>query len=121
MLPAFCRAACFALGLFALPLQAGADVTLRLNLAYLDAAAGAVATAPTITVTDLLGTQPLQASIAPDPADSNRQVATVTLPEALFSGPYARLRVAVADLRLPPGDSQSGEDIRFAFELASKT
>jgi hypothetical protein len=117
MLPAFCRAACFALGLFALPLQAGADVTLRLNLAYLDAAAGAVATAPTITVTDLLGTQPLQASIAPDPADSNRQVATITLPEALFSGPYARLRVAVADLRLPPGDSQSGEDIRFAFEV----
>ncbi len=117
MLPAFCRSACFALGLLLLPLQAGADVTLRLNMAYLDPAAGAVGTAPTITVTDLLGTQPLQASVAPDPADASRQVASVTLPEALFSGPYARLRVAVADLRLPPGDSQSGEDIRFAFEL----
>ena len=117
MLPAFCRAACFALGLLGLPMQAGADVTLRLSLGYLDPAAGAVATAPTITLTDLLGNQPLQASLAPDPADAARQVALVTLPESLFSGPYARLRVAVADLRLPAGDSQSGEDIRFAFEL----
>lgn len=117
MLPALCRVACFALCLFALPLQAGADVTLRLTIAYLDAAAGAVTTAPTLTVTDLLGTAPLQASIAADPADASRQVASVTLPESLFSGPYARLRVAVADLRLPPGDSKSGEDIRFAFEL----
>ncbi|OYU17313.1 MAG: hypothetical protein CFE34_16345 [Rhodobacteraceae bacterium PARR1] len=117
MLSVYCRAFCLALGLLALPLQAGADVTLRLSMGYVDSAAGAVATAPTITVTDLLGDQPLQASVAPDAADAARQVATVTLPESLFSGPYARLRVAVADLRLPPGDSQSAEDIRFAFEL----
>ena len=97
-------------------LPAGADVTLRLSFAYLDGGAGAVP-APTVTVSDLLGSQPLQATGAPDPADPAVQGVSVTLPEAVFSGPYARLRLAVADLRLPPGDRQSGEDIRFAFEL----
>lgn len=102
--------------LMAPALPAGADVTLRLSFAYLDAAAGA-SVAPTMTVSDLLGNQPLAVTVAADPADPSVPVASVTLPEAVFSGPYARLRLAVADLRLPPGDSKSGEDIRFAFEL----
>jgi hypothetical protein len=100
-----------------LPFQALAEVPLRLNFAYLDAPDTVALAAPEVTVTDILGGQPLAVTmVAPEGAGPDQQ-AVVTLPDAVFSGPYARLRVAVTGLRLPPADSQSGDPMSFAFEL----
>lgn len=100
-----------------LPLPALAEVPLRLSFAYLDAPEGAVLPAPEVTVTDVLGGQPLPVTIAAPEGGGGAQQAALVLPEAAFSGPYARLRVAVTGLRLPPGDSQSDEPITIAFEM----
>ena len=100
-----------------LPLPALAEVPLRLNFAYLDAPGGAVLAAPDVTVTDVLHGQNLPVTVAAPESGGPAQQAVATLPDAVFSGPYARLRVAVTGLRLPPDDSQSNEVISFAFEI----
>ncbi|MEY4984676.1 MAG: hypothetical protein RIR62_2942 [Pseudomonadota bacterium] len=100
-----------------LPLPVLADTPLRLDFAYLDAPEGTVLPAPEVTVTDLLGGQTLPVTLTALTEGATGQQAATVLPDALFRGPYARLRVAVAGLRLPPGDSQSDEAMTFAFEI----
>lgn len=99
----------------AAPLRA--DTPLRLHFGYLDSPDTPLAAAPEVTVTDLLGGAGLPVTLVP-PSDADpAHRAEVTLSDAAFQGPYARLRVAVSGLRLPAGDSKSGDDIAFAFEI----
>jgi hypothetical protein len=107
----------FALLAALLPVPALAEVPLRLNFAYLDAPGTLALAAPDVTVTDVLHGQDLPVTLAAPETGGPMQQAAVALPDAVFSGPYARLRVAVTGLRLPPDDSQSNEVISFAFEL----
>lgn len=97
------------------PLMARADTPLRLTFAYLDRLP--LTSVPTVTVTDVLGGQVLPVTLATPEDGTAVQQAATTLPETVFSGPYARLRVAVAGLRLPPEDSKSADEISFAFEV----
>lgn len=94
------------------PLQA-AETELRLEFAYLEP--GLPAPQPEVTVTDLFSGAPVEV-IAGEGAEG-MAVRAARLGQDRFDGPYARLRVAVAGLELPPGDSKSGEEIRFAFEI----
>lgn len=100
-----------------LPLPALADIPLRLNFAYLDAPDTVVLAAPDVTVTDVLGNEVLPVAMAAPAEGGPTQQAVAVLPDSLFRGPYARLRVAISGLRLPPGDSQSDEAMSFAFEV----
>lgn len=92
---------------------ARADIDLRFELAHLEP--GLPAPAATLTLTDLFGDRSLP--VTQLEGDEGTAILSVTLPEDHFDGPYARLRVVVAELELPPGDSKSGEEIRFAFEM----
>lgn len=110
----------FSIGLLFLCLAAAparADVTLRLHFAYLDAPGTGLVAVPDVMATDLLGGAALSVTQVPPSEEDPVQKADVILPDAAFNGPYARLRVAVSGLRLPEGDSKSGDDIRFAFEV----
>lgn len=98
----------------ALARPAHADVTLRLTFAYLDPAAGLPA--PDLTVTNLYTQAPLEA-LVPEAAPEGAAQRIVTLKEEDFAGPYARLRLAVGGLRLPPEDARADRDLTFAFEV----
>jgi hypothetical protein len=109
-----CRlAVSFALALLALAAPLRADTELRFEFRYLEA--DLPAPSAEVVVTDLF----TDTAIAVTPQEAAEGLATfvAVLSPAQFDGPYARLRVAVSGLALPPGDSKSGEDIRFAFEM----
>ncbi len=103
-------ASCLAL-IFGL-LPAAADVQIRLSFAYLEP--GPAAPVVDLAVTELLQSKPVEVQVAADGAAS---VASFTLAEADFTGRYARLRLVVNGLRLPPEDAQSDQPIQFAFEM----
>jgi hypothetical protein len=102
-----------ALGLAALAAPLRAETEIRFEFTHLDA--GIAAPSPDIVVTDLYQGTAMDVT-ARDPQDATAILAT-TLADTGFDGPYARLRVVVGGLELPPGDSKSDEEIRFAFEL----
>ena len=97
----------------ALAAPSRADTELRFEFTYLDT--GLPAPAPEVTLTDLFTDTRLD--LAAQEGAEGTAVLSTTLPSSQFDGPYARLRVAVAGLLLPPGDSKSDEEIRFAFEM----
>lgn len=97
-----------------LTLPARADVTLRLTFAYLDSAAGLPT--PELSVTNLYTQAPVPA-LVPEAAPEGTAQRVITLTEADFAGPYARLRLAVAGLRLPAEDARADRDLTHAFEL----
>ena len=90
-----------------------ADVTLTLGFAYLDAGV-AGEPAPNLTVTSLFRNAPLDVQ-TPETASGATRV--VTVGDADFDGPYARLRLALSGLRLPEDDARSDRDLSFAFEV----
>ena len=109
-----CRlVACFAFALLAHAAPLRADTELRFEFSYLDP--GLPAPSAEVVITDLF----TDAALAVTPQEGADGMASYvsTLTPAQFDGPYARLRVAVSALSLPPGDSKSDEDIRFAFEM----
>lgn len=89
------------------------ETELRFEFAYLEP--GLPAPEPVVTVTDLYSDRPVE--VGAGEAAEGMAVRLARLDAARFDGPYARLRVAVEGLELPPGDSKSGEEIRFAFEV----
>lgn len=111
-------AACAGLACGAVVLGAGAasarETELRLDFAYQEP--GLPAPAPEVVVTDLYSDRPV-AVVAGEAAGEGVASHVLRLEADRFDGPYARLRVAVSGLELPAGDSKSGEDIRFAFEI----
>lgn len=92
---------------------ARADTELRFEFTHLEA--GLPAPAPDLTITDVFSGATLAA--LPQEAPEGSAILSLMLPDSQFDGPYARLRVVVGGLQLPPGDSKSGEEIRFAFEI----
>lgn len=115
MMPAALRPSVLLLAaaLFWLAGIARADTDLRFEFTHIDA--GLPAPAPSLTVTDLYSGATLP--VAPQDAPEGSAALSLRLPDSQFDGPYARLRVVVGGLQLPPGDSKSGEEIRFAFEI----
>lgn len=99
--------------LLALAMPLRADTEVRLEFSYLDP--GLPAPSADVVVTDLLS----DTALAVTPQEGAEGVASygLVLTPAQFDGPYARLRVAVSGLVMPPGDSKSDQDIRFAFEM----
>lgn len=100
------------------PATAWADVTVKLVFSWVDPdqAGGAVLAQPEVQATDVLGKAAL--TVAPGAAPAEGTVETdVTLPDSAFQGPYARIRLAVSRLALPPGDSKSDQPVQMAFEL----
>jgi hypothetical protein len=112
-LPGLCFAAVLlAFGvLAAVPLRA--ETNLRFEFTHLDSRLPAPT--PTLTVTDLFSDTMLDVT-AQDAAEATTVLSTI-IADTRFDGPYARLRVVVGGLELPPGDSKSGQEIRFAFEI----
>lgn len=106
-------AACVVLPLFAAPVEA--DVELRLSFSYLDGAGQSVPS-PEVTVTNLYRQSPLTV-MAPEVAPEGSSERILTLTEADFVGPYARLRLAFGGLHLPPDDAKADRDLTFAFEM----
>lgn len=103
---------------FALMVGAGpalAEVSLRLTFAYLDSGTGAVP-APRISATSLYRQAPLEV-LAPELAPEGRAERVVTLTDADFDGPFARLRLALGGLRLPQDDARADRELSFAFEV----
>jgi len=99
------------LALFAMP--ALADVTVTLDFAYQDP--NGTAPQARVQVTDLLTSQPIVPTLAE--GDAGHRLVSFVVPEAAFPGPYARLRLAVDGLHLPPDDRKADQDILFAVEL----
>lgn len=96
---------------------AAAQVEVRLSFAYQDAGqTERDAPEPRLQVTNLLVAAPIEVRLAPV-TDDGRNVVAFTLTEADFAGPYARLRLAVDGLRLPPDDAKSDTEMQFAFEM----
>jgi hypothetical protein len=93
--------------------MARADIDLRFEFAHLEA--GLPAPSPDVTLTDLFADRAI--AISAQEGVEGTAILAASLPEDHFDGPYARLRVVVAGLQLPPGDSKSDEEIRFAFEV----
>lgn len=92
---------------------ARAETELRFEFAHLDA--GLPAPQPSLSISDVFSGAELAA--LPQEGAEGTAVLTTTVTDFHFDGPYARLRVVVSGLNLPPGDSKSDEEIRFAFEL----
>ena len=93
---------------------AARETEVRFEFAYVET--GLPAPVPEVVVTDLFSDRPVE--VAAVEAEAEGMALHVLRLEAdRFDGPYARLRVAVSGLQLPAGDSKSGEDIRFAFEM----
>lgn len=112
--------AAFAMGLGLLPMagagRAMAETEVQFEFAYVEP--GLPAPSPEVEVTDLFSDRPIM--VAEGEAEGEAEGVArriVRLEPDRFDGPYARLRVAVSGLELPQGDSKSGEDIRFAFEM----
>jgi hypothetical protein len=101
------------LGLFWSAGTARAETELRFEFAHLDA--GLSAPQPSLSIRDVFSGTELAA--LPQEGDEGTAVLATTVADSHFDGPYARLRVVVSGLQLPPGDSKSDEEIRFAFEL----
>lgn len=95
------------------PMAAVADVELRLSFAYLE---GAALPAPDLTVTNLYAQTPVEV-LAPEAAPEGTVERVLVLKDGDFTGPYARLRLAVAGLHLPPEDARADRDLAFAFEM----
>lgn len=114
-------AACAALALGGVVLSgAGAaarETELRFEFAYVEP--GLPAPVPEVVVTDLYSDRPVEVGTVEPEGEGAESLAlrAVRLEEDRFDGPYARLRVVVSGLELPEGDSKSGEDISFAFEM----
>lgn len=103
--------------LLAMAAPVGADTTLRLSFAYLDAEGSArPVPSPDLTVTNLYTQTPLTV-LAPESAPEGSSERSVTLTDADFPGPYARLRLAVSGLHLPAEDARADRDLTFAFEV----
>lgn len=113
MMPSALRHLLLSLALILLAVPLRAETELRFEFAYVQP--GLPAPAPTLTVTNVYADSAL--SLLPQEGAEGAATLATTLSDAHFDGPYARLRVVVAGLQLPPGDSKSGEEIRFAFEL----
>lgn len=90
------------------------ETEVRLEFAYSEA--GLAAPAPEVAVTDLYSDRPIEVA-APEAEVEGTALRVMRVEADRFDGPYARLRVAVSGLQLPEGDSKSGEDISFAFEM----
>jgi hypothetical protein len=90
-----------------------AETLLQFDFAPLED--GRPAPTPRLEITDLFGGGPVPVTAAPTEGSAARL--TATLPDSLFDGPYARLRVAVGGLQLAADDSKGGQDIRFAFDI----
>lgn len=93
---------------------AARETELRFEFVYVEP--GLPAPAPEMAVTDLYSDRTLEVAAA-EPEVEGVALRVLRLEADRFDGPYARLRVAVSGLQLPAGDSKSGEDIRFAFEV----
>lgn len=108
---------CAMAGLMVSAVPALADVEVKLSFAYVAPDGLATVPSPELAVTDLLQDSPLTV-LAPEVAPEGSSLRVVQLPEASFvNGRYARLRVAVKGLRLPPEDARAKDDLSFAFEL----
>ena len=92
---------------------ARAETELRFEFTHLEA--GLPAPQPSLSISDVFSGAEL-AALSQEGAEGT-SVLTTTVADSHFDGPYARLRVVVSGLNLPPGDSKSEEEIRFAFEL----
>lgn len=100
----------------ALPGLALAEATVRLSFLWAEAGQTAPLAVPQVQASDLLTQSAI--TVAADPqAPAGGHDIVLTVPDAAFVGPYARLRLAVSGLSLPPGDSKSDQPIQFAFEL----
>lgn len=93
---------------------AARETEVRFEFAYVED--GQPAPAPELVVTDLYSDRPVEVAVL-EPEVEGMALRVLRLDADRFDGPYARLRVAVSGLQLPDGDSKSGEDIRFAFEM----
>ena len=92
---------------------ARADTDIRFEFMHLEA--GLPAPQLSLSITDIFsGTE---ITTLPTEGAEGTSVLATTVADSHFDGPYARLRVVVSGLYLPPGDSKSDEEIRFAFEL----
>lgn len=107
-------AALVVLGLGALP--AFGDVEVRLSFSYVDPAAVAAVPSPDLAATNLSTSAPLTV-LAPESAPEGTSERIIQVTEADFDGPYARLRLALSGLRLPPEDAKADRDLTFAFEI----
>ena len=93
--------------------KARAETELRFEFTHLEA--GLPAPQLSLSISDVFSGAEL-AALSLEGAEGT-SVLTTTVADSHFDGPYARLRVVVSGLNLPPGDSKSDEEIRFAFEL----
>lgn len=90
-----------------------ADVQVRLTFAYQDA--GRAAPSVALAVTNLL--QPKSLEVQVTAGQDGATTAAFTVPETEFVAGYARLRLVVDGLRLPPEDAKADQTIQFAFEM----
>ena len=107
--------ACLFASLLCVVSPAFADTTVRMQFAYLEQVSSPLPE-PVVQASDLLAQSTIATTTDPVAEDGSRTV-VLTVPDAAFQGPYARLRVALNGLRLPPEDSKADQDISFAFEL----
>lgn len=107
-------AACAGLALLVAGGAAARETEVRFEFAYLEP--GLPAPVPEVVVTDLYSDRTVELA-AVEAEVEGMALRLLRLEADRFDGPYARLRVAVSGLELPAGDSKSGEDIRFAFEM----
>jgi len=96
-----------------------AEVKVTFALSYLDAAgAGAARPVPNpdVTVTNVYSGAAVTV-LAPTEAPVGESQRIIALTDADFAGPYARVRVAIAGLALPPEDAKADVPLNFAFEM----
>lgn len=101
------------LALLLAPFSADADVQVRLSFAY--QVPGRAAPSVDLAVTDLLRQSPHAVQVTA--GEAGVTVASFTLTEADFVAGYARLRLVVDGLRLPPEDAKADQSMQFAFEM----
>ncbi len=98
---------------------AAADVKVTFALAYLDAAGAGAARAlpnPDVTVSNVYTGASIPV-LAPSESPVGEAQRIITLGDGDFSGPYARVRVALSGLTLPPEDAKAATPLSFAFEM----
>jgi hypothetical protein len=104
-----------ALALALLPALAGAETTVRLAFAWAGGDQPGTPAPAEVQARDLLGEVALE--VAPAEGEGAAPGVVLRVPDAAFRGPYARMRLVVGGLALPPGDSKADQDLRFAFEI----
>lgn len=109
-----CAGLAYGVAILGAPGADAREMELRLEFAFVEP--GLPAPAPEVVATDLYSDRPLEV-VAAETEVEGMALRVLRLEADRFDGPYARLRVAVSGLELPEGDSKSGEDIRFAFEM----